>query len=230
MRARPASALGPGVPAWAWVPRVTDLRKWPRTVPDGSTRRKKGACPLRCSLALCSPALHAGLGTPRLLHGSRGCPGRPALAALPPPPRACGTPRPVAPPPPRRPGGCPALAARLLRRAGDAALAAPPWPACVRRGCRSHCTGSSRPPAWCTSRLLSASGTCFSHEGLPGLFQATLGMLRLKVTAQPRASGGSLAASPRGWPPPVRSHRLLRPELQPIGAGCLRARASLCSA
>lgn len=167
---------------------------------------------LSCSLQPC--LLHAGLGTPRLLHGSRACQ---TPAHGPASSRACGTPRPVAPPPPRRPEmprpvapppprawGCP--------RPGSHR----PWPAVCPQSCRSsHCTGSSRPsPAWCTSACCSRLWDLFFYEGSLVLFQA-LGMLRLKVTAQPRRQRRLLAA-PAG--PALRrsGHRLLRPEHQPI--------------
>lgn len=82
-------------------------------------------------------------------------------------------------------------------------------------------------------RLLLRLWDLFFYEGSLVLFQATLGMLRLKVTAQPRRQRwllGSPAGPALRLPGPGRS--LLRPEHRPIqGAGVsLRGRASLCSA
>jgi len=82
-------------------------------------------------------------------------------------------------------------------------------------------------------RLLLRLWDLFFYEGSLVLFQATLGMLRLKVTAQPRRQRW-LLGSPAGLalhlPGPGRG--LLRPVHRPIrGAGVsLRGRASLCSA
>lgn len=75
-------------------------------------------------------------------------------------------------------------------------------------------------------RLLLRLWDLFFYEGSLVLFQATLGMLRLKVTAQPRRQR-RLPSSPAG--PALRG--LLQPEHWPIrgGGGCLSGAGPPCA-